>query len=68
MADITPRKQIRMVALAERWKYTQKDIANCKRNAQKTRFDFQKDLMHLGVHISSSTMHTMRRRLLEADR
>ena len=64
-SDNTPRKRSFIVTLSEHWDYTQKAIANCKRYAKKTSFDLQKDLIHTGIHISSSTV---RRRLLEADR
>jgi len=61
MADITPRKRSRIITLSGK----QTAIANCKRYARKTRLDLQKNLIHAGVHISSSIV---RRHLLEAGR
>jgi len=58
MTDITPRKPSYIVTLSLYWNYTQTTIAK----GRKTSFDFQ-DLMHVGVHRSSSTV---RRRPLEA--
>jgi len=46
MADITPRKRSRIIALSKHWNYTQTAIANCKKYAKKTRLDLQKNLMH----------------------
>jgi len=63
MADITPRKPNHIVTLSEHWNYNPN--SHCKRYAKKTSFELQKNLMHAGVHISSSTA---RRRLLEAGR
>jgi len=40
-------------------------IENCEKGAWKANLDLQKDLMHAGVHICSSTV---RRRPLEAGR
>jgi len=50
MADV-PRKRSRVATLSEHRLYPN---IHCKRYAKKTSFDLQKDLMHPGVHISSS--------------
>jgi len=65
IADIPLKTGSRMVTLSQHQDYIQTAIENCNMCARKTSLNLQKDLMHAGVHICSSTM---RRRPLEAGR
>jgi len=65
MADTPLKKRSRIATLTQHEGYIQTAIENSIKCARKRRLDLQKDLMHAGVRICSSTM---RRPPLEAGR